>query len=169
MRNHQRAYDSLKAFLENESKSKNALLIHKKKLETNINDLELSLSMVNKSNIDAQKSIKKKTAKIQELQLQVDEEQKLQDEVRENYLTTDRQLANVSVEKGELNTQREHLEQSKQRMELDLTDQRAQNQDLLSKNMQITAAQRIVENEIELTKVIPQKKFNYFIIFFRKN
>lgn len=146
--------DSLKATLDNEAKGKNALLTQKKKIETDINDMELAMDMANKTNLDAQKNIKKLIVQTQELQLQVDDEQRQRDEAREKYLTAEKQVANIFVEKREMELQREQLEHNKQHREIDLTDQRAQKQELQSENMQITTARRTVENEMEITKVL---------------
>ena len=71
VKNHQRAIDSIRTSLENEQRGKQALFQVKKKLETDINDLELALDMANKVNVESQKSIKKLIMQIQELQLQV--------------------------------------------------------------------------------------------------
>lgn len=49
MKNHQRAIESIRTSLENEQRGKQALMQSKKKLETDINDLELGLDMANKT------------------------------------------------------------------------------------------------------------------------
>jgi predicted nucleic acid-binding Zn-ribbon protein len=72
----------MRVSVENEQRSKIALQQAKKKLECDINDLELALDMANKINVEAQKSIKKSMAQIQELQLQVEEEQRRREEMR---------------------------------------------------------------------------------------
>ena len=46
--------------------------------------------MANKTNVEAQKNIKKQIAQIQELQLQVEEEQRKREEQRENFLMSER-------------------------------------------------------------------------------
>ena len=43
VKNHQRAIESIRTSLENESRGKQSLMQSKKKLETDINDLELAL------------------------------------------------------------------------------------------------------------------------------
>lgn len=49
VKNHQRAIESIRTSLENEQRGKQALMQSKKKLETDINDLELGLDMANKT------------------------------------------------------------------------------------------------------------------------
>merc|ERR1712083_529971 len=56
-KNHQRAMDSLQASLEAESRAKAEALRIKKKLESDINELEIALDHANKANAEAHKSI----------------------------------------------------------------------------------------------------------------
>lgn len=70
-RNHQRALESMQASLEAESKGKNELLRVKKKLESDINELEIALDHANKANADAQKNLRRCTEQVREIQLQV--------------------------------------------------------------------------------------------------
>jgi hypothetical protein len=58
-KNHQRAMESMQASLEAEQKSKGEALRIKKKLEGDINELEIALDHSNKANSEAQKSIKR--------------------------------------------------------------------------------------------------------------
>ena len=58
-KNHQRAMDSVQASLEAESQAKQEALRIKKKLESDINDLEIALDHANKANAEAHKSIKR--------------------------------------------------------------------------------------------------------------
>merc|ERR1739847_103551 len=58
-KNHARAMDSMQASLEGEQRSKAEALRLKKKLEGEINELEIALDHANKANSEAQKSIKR--------------------------------------------------------------------------------------------------------------
>merc|ERR1712121_23456 len=58
-KNHLRAMDSLAASLEVEQKSKADALRVKKKLESDINELEIALDHANKANIEGQKAVKR--------------------------------------------------------------------------------------------------------------
>jgi myosin heavy chain 6/7 len=66
----------MQASLEAESRGRAELLRVKKKLESDINDLEIALDHANKANADAQKNLKRTQEQIRELQLQVEEEQR---------------------------------------------------------------------------------------------
>merc|ERR1711881_687917 len=56
---HQRAIESMQASLENETKAKGEALRHKKKLEADLNELDIALEHANGANNEAQQTIKK--------------------------------------------------------------------------------------------------------------
>ena len=58
-KNHQRAMESLGASLEAEQRAKSEALRIKKKLESDINELEIALDHANKANAEGQKAIKR--------------------------------------------------------------------------------------------------------------
>ena len=58
-KNHARALDSMQASLEAEARAKAEALRIKKKLEGDINELEIALDHANKANNEAQKAIKR--------------------------------------------------------------------------------------------------------------
>ncbi|ETN81715.1 myosin head [Necator americanus] len=89
-KNHQRALESMQATLEAETKHKEEALRIKKKLEADINELEIALDHANRANADAQKTIKKYMETVRELQLQVEDEQRQKDEIRLRILHTPR-------------------------------------------------------------------------------
>lgn len=64
----------------------------KKKLETDIHERELALDMANKSNVEAQKMLKKLISQIQELQNQLEDEQRQREEYRESYMIAEKKL-----------------------------------------------------------------------------
>ena len=80
--------------------------------------------------MDAQKNIKKFIAQIQELQVQVEEEQRKREELRENYLMAEKKLSIILAEKDDLLVNREQLEQQKARVESEVSDQRTQKLEL---------------------------------------
>lgn len=58
-RNHQRALDSIQASLEAEAKGKAEALRIKKKLEQDINELEVAVDQANRAKADLEKNVKK--------------------------------------------------------------------------------------------------------------
>merc|ERR1711997_1139761 len=67
-KNHQRAMDSMAASLEAESRGKAESLRLKKKLESDINELEIALDHANKANSEAHKSIKRFQGQLREVE-----------------------------------------------------------------------------------------------------
>ncbi len=73
----------------------------KKKLEADINELEIGLDHANKANADAQKNIKRYLEQIKELQMQVEEEQRQRDETRDHLSAAERRCSLLNAEKDE--------------------------------------------------------------------
>jgi predicted patatin/cPLA2 family phospholipase len=83
----------MQATLEAETKGKQEALRIKKKLESDINELEIALDHANKAYADAQKTIKKHQEQIRELQIQVEEEQRARDDLRDQLLNSEKRNA----------------------------------------------------------------------------
>ena len=106
---HQRAIDSMQASLEAEAKGRAEALRMKKKLESDINELEIALDHANKANSDLQKHIKKLGGELKDMSARVEEEQRLASEYREQYGIAERR---ANALHGELEESRTLLEQS---------------------------------------------------------
>ena len=65
-KNHQRALESVQASLEAESRGKAEALRAKKKLENDINDLEMAADGANRARAEAEKVIKKYQAQVRD-------------------------------------------------------------------------------------------------------
>lgn len=76
--------------LETESKGRHQLLQTKKKLETDIHERELALDMANKSNVEAQKMLKKLISQVQELQSDLEAAARDREVYRENFLIAEK-------------------------------------------------------------------------------
>ncbi|KAK5972438.1 MYOsin heavy chain structural protein, partial [Trichostrongylus colubriformis] len=101
-KNHHRALESMQASLESESRGRAELLRMKKKLESDINELEIALDHSNKANADAQKNLKRYQDTTRELQMQVEEEQRLKEEAREQVMVAERRAQITQQEKDDL-------------------------------------------------------------------
>ncbi|WKX94491.1 hypothetical protein Q1695_011625 [Nippostrongylus brasiliensis] len=151
-KNHQRALESIQASLETEAKSKAEILRIKKKLESDINQLEIALDHANKANVDAQKTLKRLFDQVKELQGQVDDEQRRREEIRENYLATEKRLAIALAESEDLAQRIEGAEKSKQQLEIDQADLKSQNTELIASNAALSAMKRKVENDVQIAR-----------------
>jgi len=106
---HQRAVDSLQGSLEGEAKAKAEALRMKKKLESDINELEIALDVSNKNNGDLQRHIKKIQNDVKDIQVRIEDENRLAGEYREQYGVAERR---ANALHGELEESRTLLEQS---------------------------------------------------------
>ncbi|XP_076329205.1 myosin heavy chain, muscle-like [Tachypleus tridentatus] len=148
-KNHQRAIDSMQASLEAEARGKAEALRMKKKLESDINELEIALDHANKANADAQKNIKRYQQQIKELQQSVEEEQRGRDEAREQYAMAERRSNALH---GELEESRQLLEQAdrgRRSAETELADVHEQMNELSANSASLSMAKKKLEGEMQ--------------------
>merc|ERR1711970_1653049 len=106
---HARAIESLQSSLDAEAQGKAEAIRMKKKLESDINELEIALEHSNKCNGDLQKNIKKIQGDMKDMQARVEDEQRVASEYREQYGVAERRANALN---GELEESRTLLEQS---------------------------------------------------------
>merc|ERR1711913_63599 len=100
-KNHARAMDSMQASLETEQRSKAEALRIKKKLEGEINELEIALDHANKANNEAQKSIKRYQGQFREAECALSEESRVRQEMAEKASLADRRANALAGEMEE--------------------------------------------------------------------
>lgn len=120
--NHQRALESMQASLEAETKSKTDSIKQKKKLEADINELEVALDHANRTNAESLKSIKKLSLELDEMASQLEDEQRQRDEAQETTLEIERRNGILMGECVELRGQLESCEKARKAGEMDLHD-----------------------------------------------
>lgn len=147
-KNHQRAIESMQASLENETKSKTDLLRLKKKLESDINELEIALDHANQANADAQKNLKRYQEQIRELQQQVEIEQRNREEIREQYLNTEKRATLLQSEKEELVVAMDQAERARKQAERDANEAHTQCNELAAQAESLTAMKRKLDGEL---------------------
>jgi myosin heavy chain 6/7 len=171
-KNHQRAMDSMQASLEAEAKGKAEALRMKKKLEADINELEIALDHANKAYAESQKSIKKWLIKIQQLkyfncflikryqqqlketQQQLEEEQRARDEARELLGIAERRANALANELEESRTLLEQADRARRAAEQELGEAHEQLNELSAHNASLGALKRKLEGELQTLHVI---------------
>ncbi|CAD5211296.1 unnamed protein product [Bursaphelenchus okinawaensis] len=148
-KNHQRAMDSMQASLETEARGKAELLRVKKKLESDINELEIALDHANKANADAQKNLKRHQEQIRELQLQVEEEQRTRDDLREQYLNAEKRATILQSEREEIAVALEQAERSRKQAEYEAADAREQANEANAQLNSLNGLKRKLEGELQ--------------------
>ncbi|CAJ0963261.1 unnamed protein product, partial [Mesorhabditis belari] len=147
-KNHQKALESMQASIQTEAKSKNELLKSKKKLEGDINELEIALDHANKNNADTQKNLRKHQEQIRELQLTVEEEQRQKDEVRDQLQGAEKRAQNLEQDKDELKHAFAEVDHQRRQAENDARDSRDQANELQLQASTLSSTKRKLEGEI---------------------
>merc|ERR1719411_1683041 len=93
--------DSMQASLEAESRAKSEALRIKKKLEADINELEIALDHSNKANTEANKSIKRYQAQLRDTESLLEEETRQKLEISEKAGLSERSKKQADVELSE--------------------------------------------------------------------
>jgi myosin heavy chain 6/7 len=147
-KNHQRALDSLQSSLEAEAKAKAEALRMKKKLESDINELEIALDQANKAAQEAQKNIKRYQQTLKETQSALEDEQRARDEAREALAGAERRANALANELESSRTLLEQADRARRNAEQELTDANEQIADLSAQAASLSSAKRKLEAEL---------------------
>jgi len=145
---HQRAMDSMQASLEAEAKGKAEALRMKKKLESDINELEIALDHANKANSDLQKHIKKLQGELKDMATRVEEEQRLASEYREQYGIAERRANALHGELEESRTLLEQSDRGRRQAEAELAEATEALNDATAQANALSMAKRKLEGEL---------------------
>jgi len=145
---HQRAMDSMQASLEAEAKGKAEALRMKKKLESDINELEIALDHANKANSDLQKHIKKLQGELKDMAARVEEEQRLASEYREQYGIAERRANALHGELEESRTLLEQSDRGRRQAEAELAEASEALNDATAQANNLSMAKRKLEGEL---------------------
>merc|ERR1711970_1504639 len=145
---HTRAMESMQASLEAESKAKAVALKDKKKLESDINELEISYDHANKANSDLQKHIKKLHVDYTETHSRVLEQTRIVSEYKEQYGIAERRGNALFGELEESRTLLGQSDRARRQAETDLADAHELYQNMYSANGLLTVAKRKLEGDL---------------------
>merc|ERR1719178_540680 len=147
-KNHARAMDSMQASLESEQRAKAEALRIKKKLEGDINELEIALDHANKANSEAQKAIKRYQGQHREAECAYEEEQRQRQEVVEKATLADRRANALAGEMEEARSLLDSAERGKRQTEAELSESRAAVNEMTSINSRAASDKRAVESAV---------------------
>lgn len=136
----------------------------KKKLEADINELEIALDHANKANAEAQKNIKRYQQQLKDVQTALEEEQRARDEARELLGISERRANALQNELEESRTLLEQADRGRRQAEQELADCHEQLNELGAQNASISAAKRKLEAELQTLHVSPA--FFFSSLFF---
>merc|ERR1712241_1446374 len=148
-KNFMKAIDGMQSALEMESKGKAEALRMKKKLESDVCELETSLEHANAANAETQKTIKRYHQSIRESQAKLEDEQRAKDVARDALIAADRRANSMQNALEEARTLLEQADRSRRMTEQELSDTNEQLSDLTCQNQAIAGAKRKLESEMK--------------------
>merc|ERR1740131_471620 len=132
-----------------ESKGKAEALRMKKKLESDVGELETSLEHANAANAETQKTIKRYHQSIRESQAKLEDEQRAKDVARDALIAADRRANSMQNALEEARTLLEQADRSRRMTEQELSDTNESLSDLTCQNQAIAGAKRKLESEMQ--------------------
>merc|ERR1711874_677831 len=147
-KNQARAMDSMQASLECEQRAKAEALRIKKKLEGDINDLEISVDQANKANNEAQKLIKRYQGQFRDAEIACSEEAKARAELQGKANMSDRRGNALHGEMEEARALLDSAERGKRQTEAELVESRKAVSEMAAINSKASAEKRRIEGEV---------------------
>uniref|UniRef100_A0A8C4TC04 Myosin-16 n=1 Tax=Erpetoichthys calabaricus TaxID=27687 RepID=A0A8C4TC04_ERPCA len=148
-KNHQRAIESLQASLETEAKGRAEALRLKKKMESDLNEMEIQLDHANKNNSELVKTLKRLQQQIKDMQMQMDEDARQHEELREQYNLQERRLSLLQTELEEVRSGLEASERSRKLIEQELVEVTERHNELNVQNQSLVVIKRKMESDLQ--------------------
>merc|ERR1719249_291336 len=139
----------MQATLETETKGKCEALRMKKKLESDVCDLETALEHANAANAESQKTIKKYTQSLREVQARLEEESHAKEVAHDNLLLADRRAHANQNALEEARTLLEQADRARRIVEQELCDTNETLSDQTCSNQAIEGAKRKLDQEMQ--------------------
>merc|ERR1712066_402719 len=121
----------------------------KKKLESDVSELDTALEHANAANQDTQKAIKKYHQQIREAQAKLEDEQRNKEVVRDNLLSNERKANSAQNALEEARTLLEQSDRARRVTEQELSDTNEQLSEQTCTNQAIAGAKRKLETEMQ--------------------
>ena len=147
-KNFSRALDGLQLALETETKSKVEALRMKKKLETDVVDLDTSLEHANAANFESQRNIKMLQQRLRDNQLRFDEESRAKSAAQDALISGERRCHAHQNSLEEARTLLEQTDRNRRQLEQDLADSNETLSEQTCQNQAITGAKAKCEQEL---------------------
>lgn len=148
-RNHQRTIDGMQAQLEGETRGKTEALRMKKKLEHDINELEVAMETAKGARGEAEKQIKKYQQQLKEIQSHIDTEHHSREEVREQNVQAERRANLLGGEIDELRAQLDAAERARKHVESELHEAADRVNELNESVATLTTGKRKMETDVQ--------------------
>ncbi|XP_018601742.2 myosin, heavy chain 7B, cardiac muscle, beta a [Scleropages formosus] len=149
-RNHQRALESMQATLDAEAKSRNEALRLKKKMEGDLNEIEIQLNHANRQAAEAQKLVRQLQAQIKDLQIELDDTIHKNDDLKEQVAVTERRNQLLSSEVEELRGLLEQSDRARKLAEHELMESTERVNLLHSQNTGLINQKKKLESDLTM-------------------
>jgi len=147
-KNHSRAMESLTVSLEAEQKSKAEALRIKKKLEGDINELEIGLDQANKANAEGLKALKRYQQQLRDTIQGFEDEARARQQVSEQVGISERKAAALNGEMEESRALLDSSERANRSLTQEISDARLAVSEMQSINSRDSAVKRNLEGSI---------------------
>lgn len=148
-----KAIESMQSALEAESKAKAEALRMKKKLETDVGDLDMALDHANASVMETQAACKKYQLQIRDAAMKVEEESHLKSIVIDQKVQADRKATAMQNALEEARTMLEQADKQRRTFEMDLSDTNETLAELSNQNQAICASKKKLEANLNSLNV----------------
>ncbi|XP_059804805.1 myosin-4-like [Hypanus sabinus] len=157
-RNHQRVVDTMQSALEAEVRSRNDALRIKKKMEGDLNEMEIQLGHANRQASEAQKHLRNVQSQLKDTQLQLDDACRSQEDLKEQLAMVERRSGLQQAEIEEMRAALEQTDRSRKIAEQELVDVtervqllHTQNTSLINTKKKLDADLNHLQSEMEET------------------
>uniref|UniRef100_A0A8D0HRE1 Myosin-7 n=1 Tax=Sphenodon punctatus TaxID=8508 RepID=A0A8D0HRE1_SPHPU len=147
-RNHLRVVDSLQTSLDAETRSRNEALRVKKKMEGDLNEMEIQLSHANRMAAEAQKQVKSLQGYLKDTQIQLDDAVRANEDLKENIAIVERRNNLLQAELEELRAVVEQTERARKLAEQELIEASERVQLLHSQNTSLINQKKKMESDL---------------------
>ncbi|XP_065604702.1 myosin heavy chain, skeletal muscle, adult isoform X2 [Cyrtonyx montezumae] len=147
-RNHLRIVESMQSTLDAEIRSRNEALRLKKKMEGDLNEMEIQLSHANRMAAEAQKNLRNTQGVLKDTQIHLDDALRTQEDLKEQVAMVERRANLLQSEIEELRAALEQTERSRKVAEQELMDASERVQLLHTQNTSLINTKKKLETDI---------------------
>ncbi|KAL7989388.1 hypothetical protein Chor_012054 [Crotalus horridus] len=147
-RNHLRVVESMQSTLDAEIRSRNDALRLKKKMEGDLNEMEIQLGHANRQGAEAQKNLRNTQGLLKDTQLHLDDALRGQEDLKEQVSMIERRANLMQAEIEELRAALEQTERSRKVAEQELLDASERVQLLHTQNTSLINTKKKLETDI---------------------
>ncbi|KAM4664472.1 myosin-4 [Discoglossus pictus] len=147
-RNHVRVVESMQSTLDAEIRSRNDALRLKKKMEGDLNEMEIQLSHANRQASESQKQLRNVQSILKDVQIHLDDSLRSQEDLKEQLAMVERRANLMQAELEEMRAALEQTERSRKVAEQELLDTNERVQLLHSQNTSLINTKKKLETDI---------------------